>query len=226
MNDRCALVRELAEELALDLVTGEERVAALAHLEECHSCRVEVAELTEAADSILLLAPSAAPDPGFADRVLTRIGAPAPGDGVVPLRPRQGSTRRRPAVLAAAAVVLLVLLAAAAVAPLTQQPALAAVADMRAANDEVVGRVALVDGDGMRVEMDLPGWDALVRSYEQPGSQYWLDLDLDDGARHRVALEPDGDGTWTVPVGVDAADVAAVAISGDDGRVWCRAVLT
>src|SRR5947199_338348 len=65
MNDDCGRVDAVAGELALGLLTGLERARALAHLEECHACRTELATLSDAADAVLLLAPAAAPDPGF-----------------------------------------------------------------------------------------------------------------------------------------------------------------
>src|SRR5690606_34746160 len=60
----CAEVRELAPDIALGLLTGEERAAALAHLERCGACRAEVVGLAGAADEVLLLAPGATPPPG------------------------------------------------------------------------------------------------------------------------------------------------------------------
>ncbi|HKY65932.1 MAG TPA: zf-HC2 domain-containing protein, partial [Acidimicrobiales bacterium] len=66
---RCDDVREVAPDIALGLLTGEERADALAHLERCEGCRAEVASLAVAADEVLLAAPEAAPPPGFADRV-------------------------------------------------------------------------------------------------------------------------------------------------------------
>jgi anti-sigma-K factor RskA len=69
----------VAAELALGVLTGRERAAALAHLDGCESCREQVRELTMAQDELLALLPSAEPPAGFESRVLERIGLVAPG---------------------------------------------------------------------------------------------------------------------------------------------------
>jgi hypothetical protein len=71
----CAELQELAAELALDLVTGAERAAALAHLEGCPPCRAEVASLTDVGEALLAIAPEVSPSPGFESRVISRIAA-------------------------------------------------------------------------------------------------------------------------------------------------------
>jgi hypothetical protein len=94
----CDDVRELAPDLALVLLTGEERAAVIAHLERCESCRAEVASLAVAADEVLLVSPEAAPPDGFAERVIARIateveGAPTPGIAGVVAAPEGAGTR-------------------------------------------------------------------------------------------------------------------------------------
>ena len=69
----CDEVREAAAELALGMVSGAERAAALGHLATCPSCRVEVESLSDVADALLLLAPQAEPPLGFETRVLARF---------------------------------------------------------------------------------------------------------------------------------------------------------
>jgi hypothetical protein len=63
-----------AAELALGLLSGDERAEALAHLEGCHSCRALVEDLSEVADGLLLLAQEAEPPAGFESAVLARVG--------------------------------------------------------------------------------------------------------------------------------------------------------
>ena len=75
----CDEFAEVAAELALGVLTGRERAAALAHLDGCESCREQVRELTMAQDELLALLPSAEPPAGFESRVLERIGLTAPG---------------------------------------------------------------------------------------------------------------------------------------------------
>ena len=69
----------VAAELALGVLTGRERAAALAHLDGCESCREQVRELTMAQDELLALLPSQEPPAGFESRVLDRLGLAAPG---------------------------------------------------------------------------------------------------------------------------------------------------
>ena len=74
----CDDVRALAPELALGLVTGQERAQVLAHLQACPRCRDEVARLAEVHDRLRDLVPPVGPPPGFEQRVLDRLGhAPA-----------------------------------------------------------------------------------------------------------------------------------------------------
>jgi hypothetical protein len=71
----CTEVRELAPEIAVNIVGGPERAEALQHMSECRPCRALVAELSEAADALTLLAAEAEPPSGFENRVLAAIGA-------------------------------------------------------------------------------------------------------------------------------------------------------
>ena len=70
----CARVRDLAAELALGVLHGDERAEALDHLASCPECRQLVRELTAIGDDLLGLAPGLEPPVGFEDRVLTRVG--------------------------------------------------------------------------------------------------------------------------------------------------------
>src|SRR5262245_9923285 len=99
----CADVREQAPELALDVLSGPDRAAALEHVAECADCRSVVAEFTEAVDVVPFLAAEADPPPGFHDRVVRQMTAP----------PRR-SRSWWPAVLAAAAMMVAVVVATAA----------------------------------------------------------------------------------------------------------------
>src|SRR5262249_31889730 len=76
MNDfSCDQTSDVASELALDVLAGDERAAALAHLETCASCRHDVAQLTETAEELLLLAPEVEPSSHFESDVLARVDA-------------------------------------------------------------------------------------------------------------------------------------------------------
>jgi len=77
MDPRCQEVHELAPELALGIVEGEERGRALEHLSDCPDCRRRVDELSEVADGLLLAAPHREPPVGFESKVLNEV-LPAP----------------------------------------------------------------------------------------------------------------------------------------------------
>ena len=74
----CQQCRELATELALDVLPGRERAVALAHLDGCTSCRDTVSALTHTADRLVELLPDAEPPAGFEQRVMTGLAPPSP----------------------------------------------------------------------------------------------------------------------------------------------------
>ena len=77
MDARCEETREMAADLALGIVEGEERGRALQHLAECPDCRAEVEKFSDLADELLLLAPHREAPVGFESRVLGEL-LPAP----------------------------------------------------------------------------------------------------------------------------------------------------
>jgi anti-sigma factor RsiW len=95
------VVRADLAELALGVLTGEERARALAHLEWCEECAAELASLAAVADLLSSTGPDAEPPAGFELRVLERIR----GEQQI-RRPRRIVSRRLAAVAAAAAVLL------------------------------------------------------------------------------------------------------------------------
>jgi hypothetical protein len=103
MDPRCHETREMAADLALGIVEGEERGRALQHLADCPECRAEVEKYSDLADELLLLAPLREPPVGFESRVLDEV-LPAPK----PKRRRRLRLVLAPAAaaLAAAAVTL------------------------------------------------------------------------------------------------------------------------
>lgn len=102
----CEQLRELAPELALGILAGEERDAALRHLSGCQECRRLVSELSSVGEELLLLAPAHEPPVGFESRVLDRLIEPA-------TPPRLASAPRRKRWVTAMAVAAAVVLAAA-----------------------------------------------------------------------------------------------------------------
>jgi hypothetical protein len=94
VTERCQEIREMAPELALGIVEGEERGRALEHLADCPDCRRRVDELTEVADELLMLAPHREPPVGFESGVLRKV---------LPAAPRPKRRRRLRLVFAPAA---------------------------------------------------------------------------------------------------------------------------
>lgn len=104
----CPEVEGLAAELALGIVSGSERAAAVAHLNACPGCRRLVDELATAADPLLLLAPEMEPSIGFESRVLSATASaerPAPLPSSLQHRPVRSFTAARAAIAAAIALV-------------------------------------------------------------------------------------------------------------------------
>jgi hypothetical protein len=69
----CRQCREIAAELALNVLPGRERVGVLAHLDRCAGCRDMVSALTATADRLVELLPGAEPPVGFEQRVMAAL---------------------------------------------------------------------------------------------------------------------------------------------------------
>jgi hypothetical protein len=74
----CGEFADVAAELALGVLTGRERAQAVAHLDECDSCREHVRQLSLTGEEMLGLLPSAEPAEGFESRVMGRLGLATP----------------------------------------------------------------------------------------------------------------------------------------------------
>src|SRR5512146_1751329 len=81
LNDmNCAELADVAAELALGVLTGRERAAAIAHLDTCEACREHVRQLMATGEQLRELLPPAEPPAGFETRVLARLGLSAPAE--------------------------------------------------------------------------------------------------------------------------------------------------
>lgn len=208
----CPDVRALAPDVALDLLSGDERAAALEHLGSCASCRLEVEELSSVADSLLALTPAVPPPPGFEAGVLARMEVATP-------EPRPSAGRRRrwraPALVAACAALGAGILLA---VPRDADDGVRR-ASFVTADGSDAGEVVLTDGDpdNMMCTIDDPRFTGA----------YTIGLVLDDGTRREVgAFEVDGDRyTWGTPLPVDADRVRSIEVRSPDGVVRSTAVL-
>lgn len=206
----CAELDDLAGELALGLVEGPTRAAALAHIESCSRCRAVVDELSSAADELVLLAPSIEPPVGFEARVASRIVSAGPVAG----------RRRRARVLLASAAALLLLGGAVAVGRVSGSPTFME-ATMRTAGGQVVGDAYLHPGKPGWLFVAVSGWTD--RAAGGAPTTYTVRITLRDGTSRDL---PGGDldggrGGWGAMLDVDPSSVRAVALVGKDGRVWC-----
>jgi hypothetical protein len=68
----CELTHELAPDLALGILDGEQRAQLLEHLETCPACADLVADYGTVVDRLLLLAPAIDPPAGFETKVLSK----------------------------------------------------------------------------------------------------------------------------------------------------------
>jgi anti-sigma factor RsiW len=222
---RCSQLRDMAPEVALGLVTGEERAVALEHLEGCAACRAEVASLAGVADELLLIGPEAPPPDGFDRRVLARLTEVRAAEAPSSARRQRGTRRRRPdrrrlavgaALSAAAAAVVLV----AAVVAIRDDPAAPTEerAEMTTGVGEVVGTATVRSGDPATVAVDVPGWEEAVPA----GATYWLAVEMDDGSRTMTHIGTDAT-WWEVSLEGDVDEVASVSVLDSDGWVWCSA---
>jgi hypothetical protein len=212
MDPRCEETREMAAELALGIVEGEERGRALQHLAECPDCRLKVEELSEVADELLLLAPHREPPVGFESRVLAPLH-PAP-------KPRRWRWR---VVLAPAAAAL----AAAAITVAIVAPDLRLASHyrhtldqangkefesyaLRGAGDAHVGTVFSYEGtpSWVHIDVDPRYWTGLTSA----------ELVTDNGAQVPLRwfhLDPGGSSGGWIPV--DPNHVSVLRLSGPPG---------
>jgi hypothetical protein len=165
MDPRCEETRELAAELALGTLEGEERGRALQHLAECPDCRRHVEALTEVSDELLLLAPSHEAPPGFESRVLARV-LPSP---------KRRRTRRR-LVLAPVAAAL----AAVGITLAIVSDDLQLASDYRETLEEANGRGFYAS------ELRTQGGAEAGTVFTYVGSPPWLFINVDQA--HRAGL--------------------------------------
>lgn len=222
----CDELREIAPEVALDLLTGAERAAALAHLEECQPCRAEVASLATTADALLAVAPAVEPPAGFTEGVLRQLG-----EQTSPPRPANVHALPR-RVLALAAAAAIAIIAIAGVVTFSGDRATSTeAATIRSGAGVVVGRATVSDANPEMVALDMRGWTDMLRAYGAEGARS-ADLVVTDrdGTRHTVTIPVEERAEWTATFAVpgigEASSVSSIAIRGRDGALWCAATFT
>jgi hypothetical protein len=204
-------------EVALEILGGAERAAALAHLEDCVPCQQLVDTLAADADRLLMLAPSAEPPVGFQDRVLTSLTRVARS-----VAPRARPSSRAVALLGLAACVAALALALSLGPSARPAPAEAA---MRTAAGEVVGHVFVHREPEPALFMSLPGWSDQIERYAVPDETYALRIERSHRAPRRVPFDVEHDSSWGGTLDVDPDSITSVAVVDSQGHVWCQAEL-
>ena len=213
----CTQVGEASAELALGLLAGNERGAALDHLEHCDRCREAVTANASVIDRLLVAGPRAEPPAGFESRVLEAIDAArpepprhatsAPGGP----RARHGCRgRRRPVDGWHRSV-----------RQLRWQLTHTGRRHDRA-DGKTVGKVEMGRSPST-VLVALPGW------YEPEGVETSYRMTIATRAGKTVMVDPlrlDESGTWSGALSVDPSTVTGVSVTDATGRPLCHATLT
>ena len=220
MSERdCAVFQDAAAELALGILTGPDRAAALKHMERCASCQAEVGSLAAAADRLLdLVPPRGAPD-GFESRMAAAFRQSVPGQaarrhrGKAACRKLAGWRRRYRLAAAAAAAAGALGFGLHHIGAAPQQPAYsgAEMAALRTPAGARAGEVAVTGAPQPLLVMVInpgaaPGWyHCYLRT--SSGRQAFA------GAFH---VGQDG-GVWVSRLPVPPRDLAGAQLAGPGG---------
>jgi hypothetical protein len=211
----CDELADLAPELALGTIDGEERAEALRHLATCADCRRLVDRLTTVADELLMVAPVQEPPAGFESRVIDALGFRRPP-------PRRRRARRLlvrlgPPVAAAAA---------------TAVALIGVYHDDRVTAERYRDTLEQADGKYFQAEplRDATGAEAGV-AFGYQGEPSWMLVTVNAGHRDQAAsaelvtrdrrtiplpgFELGADGSWGGAIPVNLYDVTAIRLLGD-----------
>lgn len=210
----CAAVEELASELALGILPGDQRSQVLAHLDGCAACRRLVKELSDAGDALLWLAPEIEPPPGFARRVTKGL---RPGAGV-----GFGRGRRLRWVATAAGVAFVVGLA---VGLLPGRLSGGGTVPVRTAAFVTRGSESLT-GE-VYARSSHPSWVFMTVTDGSSSGTYTCMLVLADGRRLPIGSFPvrSGSGSWGRSVDVAVGDIRTVVLLDASGDPAATATL-
>lgn len=217
----CEQVDEASAELALGLLSGNDRGAALEHVEQCARCRELVTANATVMDRLLVAGPRAEPPAGFEARVLEAVDAARPE---LMLASAGAARRRRGLVVLAAAAVLLVVGLTVGLGLLGRSDggSRTLVADMIGANGTKVGKVEIGRAPST-VLVALPGW------YEPGGVETTYRMKIVTRGGKTVVVDPlrlDESSIWSGALSVDPSTVTAVSVTDATGRPLCHATLT
>jgi hypothetical protein len=208
----CAEVEELAPELALGALPGDQRSAVLLHLDGCAACRRLVKELSDVADALLQAAPEVEPPGGFARRVTRSIAAER--------SPRRGP-RWRP-VAAASAIALTIGMLVGLLPGRLSSGVRVQEASFVAHAEPVSGSVYLRAGNPSWLFMTVKDAKAA------PGEHYTCSLEMAGGEHLDIGAFPvdGGAGSWGRSVPVDVSQIRTVVLYDPEGDVAAQATLS
>lgn len=222
----CTQLDALAPELALGILAGDERADAVAHLDHCPECRLVVADLTQALDTIVAAAPAVGPPKEFGRRVAKAV-AKSTRD-----RPHP-RTFRRPAAVAALAGALALTAALAPPARNHLSPTASGVPGAGLAAPGV-RMAALVPVRGERiagavfVRPSSPAWVFMtVADDDDSSSTYTCELVYGDGHTLNagtVAIRG-GTGSWRQDLPRATTPITKVNVRASDGTLFAQATL-
>jgi hypothetical protein len=242
----CREFSDVAAELALGVLTGRERAAAIAHLDQCDACLENVRQLTLTGEGLLELLPTREPPAGFESRVMERIGLATPAPAPVPVpspgrvgrlfhlgqrrgsqppapasrQPRQvGWTRRSLAAAAVAVAVVVGGLGGWGLAVGTSAPASATLssATLQSASHQTVGKVFLYQGS--------PRW--LYMSVDMPSGDGTVLCQVVGPDGHVTTVGSfrlaDGHGYWGSPATGASGQLTGARLITTNGTVLATA---
>lgn len=241
----CEAVEADLVELALGVLTGKERVAALAHLGTCARCAFEVEQLSGLGDQLLALAPAAEPPVGFEAGVFERLGLEGggrPGPESVALAGEHRRGRSGPGRARAGALVLAAGVAAALLLGAGAWAGRAMGGDGRATSVSLGARLG-TPGAPMEVAALDAGGRQVGTVMVYPGNPTWLFMDVYDKAwtgalqcevtvdqGRRVSLGhfwlAGGRGAWAASTSQPAGRLTEALVVGAHDRVLARAHLS
>lgn len=232
---RCDEFSQLAPEVALGLLEGDQRAEALGHLAGCPTCRDHLEGLLRVADGLLLLAPPGEPAIGFETRVMERLAGEGAFRSVTGVAAPRGTReagaserarRRWRPVPALAAAALIVVAAVSGLAAGRAVGRTSALHRQAAAARQLAARTVVVWADDGTSTCDLVAFPA---TGTQPARLVvHLDEPSETRGSYQVLAEP-ADGGPAVPIGtvsvVDGQGTLSAAVPAGTGAVHAIRVL-
>jgi hypothetical protein len=213
----CEPYTDQLAELALGILPGRERAAALAHVETCMRCTTELERLSNAADALLAAAPHLDPPLGFEVRVFDRLGLTAT---------RGLRTRRRRLAIGAGALVTL--LGAFGLGTVVASEPHELPAKSATASTDVDTAQLVASGKAIGAALAYsgkPGW--LLMSVVDLRGDEAVDCSIVTQSGRSIPMGKfwlsNGAGTWSVKLPIAPSDVERVVLTAANGALIGKA---